>query len=50
MGDLAAKGVGRVWLNPGADDPAVVARAREVGLEPVVACSILAVGEEPGAF
>ena len=45
MADLAAKGVGRVWLNPGADAPAVVARAREVGIEPVVACSILAMGE-----
>ena len=45
MEDLAAKGVGRVWLNPGADAPAVVARARAVGLEPVVACSILALGE-----
>jgi predicted CoA-binding protein len=47
MTDLAAKGVGRVWLNPGADAPAVVARAREVGLEPVVACSIMAMGGEP---
>ena len=50
MADLAAKGVGRVWLNPGADAPSVVARAREVGLQPVVACSILAMGEDPGAF
>jgi predicted CoA-binding protein len=47
MADLAAKGVGRVWLNPGADAPAVLARAREVGLEPVVACSIMAMGEIP---
>lgn len=39
---LAAKGIRRVWLNPGADDPAVVARARALGLEPVVACSIMA--------
>ena len=46
MADLAAKGVGRVWLNPGADAPAVVARAREAGLQPVVACSILAIGED----
>jgi predicted CoA-binding protein len=48
--ELARKGVTRVWLNPGADDPAVVAKARRLGLEPVVACSILAVGESPGAF
>ena len=47
MADLAAKGVRRVWLNPGADAPAVLARAREVGLEPVVACSVMALGEIP---
>jgi predicted CoA-binding protein len=46
MSDLAAKGVSRVWLNPGADAPAVVARAREAGLEPIVACSILAMESE----
>ena len=43
--ELAAKGIRRVWFNPGADAPAVVARAREIGLEPVVACSIMALGE-----
>ena len=29
---VAQKPAGEVWLNPGADDPAVVARARELGL------------------
>jgi predicted CoA-binding protein len=47
---LARKGILRVWFNPGADDPAVVAHARALGLQPVVACSILAVGEDPGDF
>jgi predicted CoA-binding protein len=50
MADPARKGVRRVWLNPGADSPAVVARARAQGLEPVGACSILAVGESPAAL
>ena len=50
MEELAGKGIRRVWLNPGADAPAVVSRARALGLEPVVACSILAVGEEPSSF
>ncbi len=50
MEDLAKKGVERIWLNPGADAPSVVARARALGLKPIVACSILAVGETPGAF
>lgn len=44
--DLAAKGITRVWLNPGADAPVVVQRARTLGLSPVVACSILGVGEQ----
>jgi predicted CoA-binding protein len=47
MDDLAKKGIKEVWLNPGADDPLVVARARELGLTPIVACSIIAIGEIP---
>ena len=31
MEDLATKKVGEVWLNPGADGPAVVERARQLG-------------------
>lgn len=50
MASLSRKGVGRVWLNPGADGPAVVAHARALGLEPIVACSISAAGENPGDF
>lgn len=48
--DAAIKGIPRIWFNPGADDPAVVGRARALGLEAIVACSILAVGESPGDF
>src|SRR5579871_5018543 len=46
LDDVAAKGIRSVWLNPGADAPEVVARARALGLTPIVACSILGVGEE----
>ena len=42
--------VEEVWLNPGADDGAVVARARELGLNPIQACSIIAIGESPGRY
>jgi predicted CoA-binding protein len=45
--DIAKKGIREVWLNPGADEPEVVARARELGLNPIVACSILGIGERP---
>ncbi len=45
---LAARcDVGEVWLNPGAESPAVLRRARELGLEPILACSIVAIGLEP---
>ncbi len=45
---LAARGdVGELWLNPGADDAAVVAKAEAVGFDPIQACSILAIGVEP---
>ena len=47
MDDLAKKGIKEVWLNPGADDEAVVARARTLGLNIVQACSIIAIGESP---
>ncbi len=50
MEDLAAKHVPVVWLNPGADGPDVVARAEALGLKVIVACSILGVGESPGAY
>jgi uncharacterized protein len=47
MEQLAHKGIPEVWLNPGADDDAVVARARELGLKTIQACSIIAIGERP---
>jgi predicted CoA-binding protein len=50
MDDLAKKGITQVWLNPGADAPRVVERARALGLRPIVACSIVGIGEQPAAF
>lgn len=50
MEELARKGVGEVWLNPGADDQAVVERARALGLKTIQACSILGIGEHPGRY
>jgi hypothetical protein len=50
MEQLAAKGVPEVWLNPGADEEAVVDRARELGLNVVRACSIIGIGESPSRY
>lgn len=47
---LAQKGIGEVWFNPGADDEAVLTRARALGIRPVQACSILGIGMSPAAF
>ena len=45
--DVARKGVREVWLNPGSESDALVARARALHLEPVLACSIVAIGSSP---
>jgi predicted CoA-binding protein len=50
MEEVAQKGIADVWLNPGADDPTVVERARALGLEPTVGCSIIGIGESPGGY
>ncbi|MFB3854574.1 MAG: CoA-binding protein [Vicinamibacterales bacterium] len=48
--EVAQKGITEVWLNPGADSPDLVERARELGLQPIVACSIMAIGQDPHAL
>ena len=50
LDSLAQKGIGEVWLNPGAESPAVIARARALGLRPIQACSIIGIGMSPSAF
>ncbi len=47
---FASKSIGEVWLNPGADGPDVVARAKELGLNVVCGCSIVDIGYAPGQF
>jgi uncharacterized protein len=50
LDEIAQKSASKVWLNPGADDPAVVARARELGLPVETGCSIVAIGVNPHAL
>jgi predicted CoA-binding protein len=45
--DVARKGIPEVWLNPGAESDALVERARALAIKPIVACSIIAIGENP---
>ena len=48
--EIARKGITEVWLNPGADSDALVARATALHIRPIVACSIIGIGENPHAF
>jgi uncharacterized protein len=47
IADVARKGVAEVWLNPGAESDELVARAKALSLQPIVACSIVAIGQNP---
>ena len=48
--DIAKKGRKEVWFNPGTESPGLAQRTRELNLEPIVACSILAIGQDPHAM
>lgn len=48
--EVAAKNIPEVWLNPGAESEALIAKARARKIEPVVACSIVGIGENPYNF
>lgn len=48
--EMAAKGAGEVWLNPGAGDQQVVDAVQAAGLATVSACSIVAIGLSPSQF
>jgi uncharacterized protein len=48
--EVARKGIPEVWLNPGADSDALIQRARALRLHPIVACSIVAIGQNPYAL
>ena len=50
IGEIAQKGIAEVWLNPGADSDEVIARARALHIQPIVACSIVAIGANPYAL
>jgi hypothetical protein len=47
IGEVAQKGIGEVWLNPGSESDALIARARALNIKPIVACSIVAIGQNP---
>ena len=47
---FAAKPAGEVWFNAGAESPEVLAKAKELGLHAIPACSIVGYGMSPSKF
>ncbi len=47
---VAQKGIGEVWLNPGAASEELERKAASLGIRTVSACSILGIGEDPSRY
>ncbi|HPU96450.1 MAG TPA: CoA-binding protein, partial [Candidatus Hydrogenedentes bacterium] len=48
--DIAAIKPAEFFLNPGSDSEELIAKARQLGLNPVQACSIVNIGLRPDMF
>jgi predicted CoA-binding protein len=48
--EIAAKGAGEVWLNPGSADARVLEEARRLGIAARPGCSIVDIGVSPAQF
>ena len=48
--EVARKGVAEVWLNPGSESDSLIRQAQALHIEPIIACSIIAIGQNPYAF
>jgi uncharacterized protein len=47
IAEIARKGIPEVWLNPGSESDELVRLARALKVEPILACSIVGIGENP---
>ena len=50
IAEVAQKQIPEVWLNPGSESDALIDRARHLNIKPIVACSIVAAGQNPYAL
>ena len=50
MEEIARKQIPELWINPGAESEALIAKARSLGLAPIEACSIIGIGFRPAEF
>jgi predicted CoA-binding protein len=49
IAEVAEKKIPEVWLNPGTESEELIERARKLKIEPILACSIVGIGENPNA-
>jgi predicted CoA-binding protein len=47
---IAHKGAGEVYVNPGAGNPDLIKRGKELGLTMIQACAIVAIGDTPARY
>jgi hypothetical protein len=50
LGDIGRKGCRELWLNPGSESDELIERARQLNLNVISACSIVAVGMNPASL
>lgn len=50
LDEFQQKGIPEVWVNPGAEDDAVMAEARRRRMNVYFACSIIGIGRNPSDF
>ncbi len=48
--DIKAAGAKEVWFNPGAESDELIKAAYEHGIDPIIACSIVDIGETPTTY
>jgi predicted CoA-binding protein len=50
LDEFERKGIAEIWVNPGAEDDAVMAEARRRKMNVHFACSIIGIGRSPADF
>jgi predicted CoA-binding protein len=50
LDDFERKGIGEIWVNPGAESDELMAEARRRKLNMIYACSIVGIGRSPWQF
>jgi predicted CoA-binding protein len=50
LAEFERKQIPEIWINPGAEDDALMAEASRRGLNVIYACSIVGIGRSPSQF